>query len=383
MEFKSTKNSKKNFIQNAAKPKTHSSHEHEHHACGHDHHSANDKTKKMNQAQMQSLKWVVLFTAGFMIVEYIGGYLSNSLALMSDASHMLADVTALALSWGAIYISTIPASDKNTYGYKRFEVLVGFVNALVLLGIAVFIAWHAVERYFSPEKVQAQSMLWIAVLGLLVNLLSAFILSRSGIGHAHHGHDHEHSHEHGHNHGHDHGTHSHDHGHDHAQEHNTTLQKEKKQTNFAVDSAFLHVVSDAISSVGVIIASLAIIYLDWTWADPVVSILVAIMISRSAWQLLKKSSHIILQGVPDNYDVSEIREDLLQVPAVKEIHDLHLWSLGSGKLILTVHLKTNLNDSEKVLRDVKKMLLSKHHINHSTIQLEVNDDCHEDCASES
>ena len=146
-----------------------------------------------------------------------------------------------------------------------------------------------------------------------------------------------------------------------------------------MDSAFLHVMADAVSSVGAIIASLCIMYFSWYWADPVVSALVVVMVAFSAIRLLKKSSHIILQGVPEQYDLAQIRKDILAIPDVKDLHDLHLWGLGAGKMILTAHIITSIEKFEVVLHEVKDMLLSKYDIHHSTIQMEFNDDCKEDC----
>lgn len=294
----------------------------------HDHHFLEDTKRNRKR-----LKLILGITLVYMVIEYIGGYLSNSLALMSDATHMLADVTALGLTLGSFYLSTIPPNENNTFGLKRIEILVGFINGLFLLLLASAIIWAGIERYINPPEVKGFHMIGIATTGLLVNIIAGFILFK---GH----HD-----------------------------------------NLAMRSAFLHIVGDAISSIGAIIAGILVLYFDLKIADPIASIFVGSIIAISAFRLVKDSAHIILQGVPYKYNIEAIQTSILQLEKIISIHDLHLWSLNSGQSILTVHVViANLDNYHEVLEQVREVLLQEHQIEHSTVQLEINQqDCPVNC----
>lgn len=305
----------------------HQDHHHElTHGHTHTHHSTNQKALFIS----------FIFIAGFMIVEAIGGYLSNSLALLSDAGHMLSDAISLGLSFAAIVIGNkVSANGRKTFGYKRFEILAALFNGVLLLIISVWIIVEAISRITNPATVASGEMMVIAVIGLIVNILVAWIL----------------------------------------------MQGEKDE-NLNVRSAFLHVISDLLGSVGAIIASALIMFFGWGIADPIASMIVSLLILRSGWSVTRDSINVLMEAKPDNLDVEEIHDRITELEGVQGVHDLHVWTITSGFLSLSCHLTV----AEGINRDemLKKVeqLLSEYHLEHSTIQIEsINfTDCHSDCA---
>ncbi|HEX4924320.1 MAG TPA: cation diffusion facilitator family transporter [Bdellovibrionales bacterium] len=294
-------------------------HAHHHHHHGHDHaHERHEETKDSKR-----VLWVLLLTASFMGVEFAYGLLSNSLALVADSFHMLTDVAALALTLLAFYISGRPATDRNTFGYYRMEILAAFINGVMLAVMAVGIMYHAYERLQEPPHVEAGQVIVVALIGLAINLVSGFILMR--------GHHHE---------------------------------------NLNMRGALFHVMGDALASVGTLAASILILWKGWAWADPIVSVLIAVIIVFSAYRLISDTVHVILQGVPHHVNVNEIRECLLGVDGVDDIHNLHVWSLSSSTVILTVHIVARPNGPPDLLEKTKAVLKDRFHIRHSTIQVE-------------
>lgn len=278
----------------------------------------------------------IVLTALILVVEVGGGMWTHSLALLSDAAHVFTDIFALGLSFMALRLSALPADDSHTYGYHRLEVLAALVNGLSLVLIAIGIWSEAIQRFSAPQIIRSNEMLIIAVIGLVVNIVVALVLG---------GHDHDHSEKH--------------------------AQPVRKDLN--VESAFLHVLGDAISSVGVIIAAVLIARTGWQWLDPLVSILIGFIIVISAWRVLRSSLHILVEGVPEGLSSSQIKSSLLNVPAVQQVHDLHVWNICSGHIALSAHVV--LQDSSQcpqiqVMTDLKDMLLGQFGIEHTTIQFE-------------
>ncbi|WP_010631605.1 cation diffusion facilitator family transporter [Sporolactobacillus vineae] len=272
----------------------------------------------------------------FMIVEFAGGLISHSLALLSDAGHMLSDSISLGLSFAALVAGLrLPANNRKTFGYRRFEILSALFNGVLLLVISAVILIEAIRRFSSPVQVAGTEMLVIAALGLIINLVVAWILGRG----------------------------------------------ESKQ-NLNVRSAWLHVIGDLLGSVGAISAALMINLTGWQPADPIASILVSLIILRSGWQVSKSAINILMEGKPDELDVDEIREKIRAVHGVTNLHDLHIWTITSGFLSLSCHLKVadGVNRDE-VLRQVEH-ILEPYQLEHSTIQIEgaAYSDCHSDCA---
>jgi cobalt-zinc-cadmium efflux system protein len=273
---------------------------------------------------------IALFLTGtFMIVEVIGGILSGSLALLADAGHMLTDTMALALAAVAFRVSSRPADSKRSYGYQRFQILAAFVNGLSLLVIVGWILFEAAQRIMSPPEVMGPMMLVVASAGLLVNIF-AFIVLRGG-----------------------------------------------DKENMNIQGAVLHVAGDLLGSIAAIVAAIVIIYTAWMPIDPILSILVALLILRSAWYLLKRSAHILLEGAPEWLDQDRMQKRLIErIPAVRSIHHVHVWGLTPQHLMLTMHvaLKDNPPEPTAVVRRVKNVLREDFGISHSTIEIET-DDC--------
>jgi len=269
--------------------------------------------------------WIALgLTTSILVAEVIGGIVTGSLALISDAAHMLTDAAALVIALAAIRISKRPADGKRTFGYYRFEILAAAFNAMMLFGVAVYILYEAYHRYGNPPEIQSTSMLWFAAVGLVANVISISILGGG------------------------------------------------KDANLNVKGAYLEVWSDLLGSIGVIGGALVIRYTGWTWVDSVVAVAIGIWVLPRTWTLLKSSINILLEGVPEGTDVSGLSKAILQAPGVLSIHDLHVWSISSGKTSLTVHIVHAADVSPAaILREVKQVLADQFEITHVTIQCEL------------
>jgi cobalt-zinc-cadmium efflux system protein len=281
------------------------------------------------KGNIKRVQIALLLTGTFMFVEVIGGILSGSLALLADAGHMLTDTMALALAALAFRVSSRPADSKRSYGYQRFQILAAFVNGLTLLVIVGWILFEAVRRLMSPPEVLGPMMLVVASIGLLVNVFAFVVL---------HGGDKE---------------------------------------NMNIQGAALHVLGDLLGSVAAIVAAIVIIYTAWMPIDPILSVLVALLILRSAWHLLKRSAHILLEGAPEWLDQDRMQKRLIErIPAVNSIHHVHVWGLTPQHLMLTMHvaLRDNPPEPTAVVRRVKNVLREDFGISHSTIEIET-DDC--------
>jgi cobalt-zinc-cadmium efflux system protein len=278
---------------------------------------------------MRRVTIALVLTGTFMVVEVVGGILSGSLALLADAGHMLTDTMALALAAVAFQVSKRPADTTLTYGYQRFQILAAFVNGLSLLFIVGWILYEAVNRFIAPHEVLGETMLVVAVAGLVVNVISFTVL---------HGGDKE---------------------------------------NLNIRGAALHVAGDLLGSVAAIVAAVIIIYTGWMQIDPILSIAVAILILKSAWVLVKRSAHVLLEGAPEWLDIDTMREHLIgKVPEVASIHHVHVWGLTPQDLMLTMHVcvSTQPENPTDIIRRVKAQLREEYGIGHSTIEIEV-DDC--------
>lgn len=264
-------------------------------------------------------------TAITMVVEAAGGWLSGSLALLADAGHMLADSGALLFAWLAAVFSRRPADARRSFGYPRLEVLVGYTNALMLIVVAAWISIEAVQRLLQPAPILTGIMLWVAVAGLVVNATVLRV-----IGHAH----------------------SHD--------------------DVNVAAARLHVLGDLLGSVGAVSTALLIRYTDWLWADPLMSMLVTLLIINSAWRLLRRSAHILMEGAPEDAAADVVAEQLqARIPAIHDVHHVHVWQLGAGRRIATLHARLRDGaDPDAALGDIRRVLAESFRIDHVTVQLE-------------
>ena len=288
-------------------------------STGHDHGTSEIRYEK-------PLWWALGLTSTFLIAEIIGGLVTNSLALLSDAAHMMTDVIALTVSLIAVRMSRRPADARRTYGYARMEAFGAIINGGLLFVVAGYILWEAVGRFREPPEVASTGMLVIAILGLIVNLISMRLL-RAGSG-----------------------------------------------TSLNVKGAYLEVWSDMLGSLGVIVAAIVIRFTGWAWVDSLVAVLIGFWVLPRTWILLRESLHVLLEGVPKEIQLAELREALLGIPGVTGLHDLHVWSITSGKISLTSHLVYDpaLVDAEALLGTVKALLHDRYEIEHSTLQLETS-----------
>jgi cobalt-zinc-cadmium efflux system protein len=278
-----------------------------------------------SDSNMRRVTIALVLTGTFMIVEVVGGILASSLALLADAGHMLTDTMALALAAVAFHVSKRPADGRLTYGYQRFQILAAFVNGLSLLLIVGWILYEAFDRFLSPEEVMGRTMLIVASLGLLVNIFAFVVL---------HGGDRE---------------------------------------NLNIRGAALHVAGDLLGSVAAIVAAIVIIYTGWMAIDPLLSIAVAMLILKSAWVLVKRSAHVLLEGAPEWLDVDAMQDNLVtRIPEVSSIHHVHVWGLTPQDLMLTMHVTVDGEPASptSVIRSVKELLREDYGIGHSTIEIE-------------
>jgi cobalt-zinc-cadmium efflux system protein len=275
----------------------------------------------------QRLKWALLFTALILLVELIGGIISNSLALIGDAAHMFSDMAALGLSWLALTWAHRPSPNDKTYGYHRAEILAALINGILLFTMAGMIAMSAWERLDAPREIDSVMVMIVAAIGLVTNGIVIFILKDS-----HH--------------------HSHD---------------------LNVKSAFYHVIGDTISSAGVIVGGAVIWYTGWYYIDSLIALAIACLLVWGAKNILSDSVHILMEGAPKNASVTDVVQELKLLPGILDIHELHIWSICSNVNALSAHVlipDQKVNQAETILTDIQSALADKFNITHSTIQFE-------------
>ena len=273
-----------------------------------------------NGTARRALLIALALTAGFGVIEAIGGWVAGSLALLSDAGHMFTDAAALGLALFAQWVARRPPSHRASYGYARAEVLAAFVNALALLGLVAYIVIEAVRRLLAPQPVAGASVVVIGIAGLVVNLVSAWLLARAG-------------------------------------------------ESLSVRSALLHVVSDALGSLAAVIAGVVIVFTGWTPIDPMLSLLVSALIVRSTWRLLAQSTGVLMEGVPAHLDYDEIGRALTRVDGIAAVHDLHVWLVTSERAALSAHVL--IREPAKwpqTLAAAQRVLAERFRIQHVTLQ---------------
>ncbi|AZE51142.1 Cobalt-zinc-cadmium resistance protein CzcD [Pseudomonas chlororaphis] len=269
--------------------------------------------------------WMALgLTGSFMIAEVIGAFITGSLALLSDAAHMMTDALALAISLVAIQVGKRAADRKRTFGYARFEILAAAFNALLLFVVAFYILFEAWQRLSAPAEIQSTGMLVIAVLGLIVNLVSMRLLASASA------------------------------------------------ESLNVKGAYLEVWSDMLGSIGVIVAALVIMYTGWGWVDSLVAAAIGFWVLPRTWTLLRESMNVLLQGVPDGIDIDQVEQGIRAIDGVTEVHDLHLWALTSGKNVMSTHLVADLErrSEQQILAEVTELMHERFDISHVTVQVE-------------
>jgi cobalt-zinc-cadmium efflux system protein len=300
----------------------HGDHGHGHHDHGdHDHH---DHAKELRTTPIRRLMAAFGMTAAFMFVEAAVGWWSNSLALVADAGHMLADAAALGLAIFAQRIASQARTRSRTYGYRRAEVLAAFANGIALGLTAVWIFVEAAQRWQKPPQIMGVALTATAVVGLLVNIVSAMLLGLGAHGH-----------------------------------------------NVNTRGAFAHVLTDALGSVGAILAGVLVLLFGWNRADPVISAAIGVLVLWSGWRLVIETSRVLMEGSPVEIDLAHIEETLRSVPGVTDFHDLHVWSISDGFDVLTVHVVLDHGyHGTDVVAAVARRLRERHHLDHCTIQPE-------------
>jgi len=270
------------------------------------------------------LWWALALTASFLLVEIIAAFMTNSLALLSDAAHMATDTLALVIALVAVRLSRKPPDAKRTYGYARFEAFGALVNGTLLFIVAAYIFWEAIGRFNNPPQVASTGMLLIAGLGLVVNLISMRLL------------------------------------------------KAGSEESLNMKGAYLEVWSDMLGSLAVLIAATIIYFTQWWILDPVLAVLIGLWVLPRTWTLLRASVHILLEGVPDNIALSAVRQSLLDTPGVAGVHDLHIWSLASRSPTMTAHIVANgkVADLQILRQHIAEKLKNGFDIHHMTLQME-------------
>ncbi len=307
---------------NEHRPHDHGHDGHDHH--GHDHALA-EGSRQAPAGGKRDLLIALSITVLMMVAEVIGGLLSNSLALLSDAGHMLTDNLALLLSFFAMKFATLPATERKTWGFYRLEILAALLNGIVLVLLSLYIMYEAYLRMLHPQPVQGTLMLVIAVIGLVANIVGAFVLIRH------------------------------------------------RDTNLNIRGAFLHIVGDALSSVGVIIGGIIILYTGWYLIDPILSMMISLVIIYGSWALVKESVNILLEAVPGHIDIDTIAAEMAKIRGVREAYHIHAWTITSGVYAMSAHVLIDdqpVSGSRNIIDEIKEMLSEKFNVLHSTIQLE-------------
>lgn len=295
-------------------------HDHGEHAGGH----AHDHHHDLAGAPIRRLATALVLTAGFMVVEAVVGFWSGSLSLLADAGHMFADAGALGMAIAAQRIASRPRTAKQTYGFRRAEVLAAFINGVLLVGVALSVVVEAAHRLGGDHVVRGEAMGITAAGGLAVNGVAAWVLSRGGRG------------------------------------------------NVNVRAALAHVISDAMGSVGALVAGLLVAFGGWTWADPVASVFIAALVAANAVRLVRETAHVLMQGSPPGVDCAAIDAAVRRVPGVLDVHDLHAWRISDGYDVLTVHVVVaDPTAGTAVAREVTSLIQGEFGLSHVTVQPEI------------
>ncbi|MGG4479697.1 cation diffusion facilitator family transporter [Paenibacillus illinoisensis] len=298
-----------------------------HHNHDHGHHHAHPNNKKV-------LLFSFIIITLYMIVEAVGGFVTNSLALISDAGHMLSDAVALGIALLAFTFGEKAVNTGKTYGYRRFEILAATLNGVTLIAISLYIFYEAIGRFIHPPEVATVGMLIISIVGLLVNILVAWIMMRGS----------------------------------------------DTENNLNMRGAYLHVISDMLGSIGAIAAALLMMFFGWGWADPLASVIVAVLVLRSGFFVTKSSLHILMEGTPANVDVNDLVQTIKKVDGVHGVHDVHVWSITSNLNALTAHIVVDgtltIYEAETLVQKIEHMLEHKD-IKHVTLQVESENHLHD------
>ena len=283
----------------------------------------NTQTVSAASKHKKNLLIVLSLSGTYLIAEVIGGVITNSLALLADAAHMLTDVVGLLLAFIAIKIGERKADSKKTFGYYRTEILAAVINAVVLLGISLYVLYEAYQRFQNPPEVQSKSMLIVAGIGLIVNIVGMMILRKDS------------------------------------------------EASLNMKGAYFEVLSDMLTSIGVMIAGVIMLTTNWYYADPIISAAIGLLIFPRTWRLLKEAVNVLLESTPKDVDIDQLRKSLEQIPGVKNLHDLHVWSLTSGVNAMSAHVvKDNTISQNQLLERLTEDTMTNFKISHTTFQIE-------------
>ena len=272
---------------------------------------------------LANLILAIIINGGIVIFEMVFGLLISSMALISDAIHNLSDIAAMGFTYFAEKMSRRPATERKTYGWRKMEFIAAFVNSIVLSVVIAFIFWESVQRLMSPAAVSGKTMLWVAVVAFAGNGVATLLLQKISA------------------------------------------------RNFNIKTAWLHSLQDALFSLGVIVGALLITFFDLYFIDPLISMVICLFIAREIFKIIRHTVNALLDAVPADVDFNAVKGDLLSVPGVSEVNDLHIWQTGTGQKLLSAHLKSedNLPDHEAIIRTIQEILHDSYGINHTTIQL--------------
>ena len=290
----------------------------------HPHVHFNDLTKQT----VRRLALSLVITLVFVFIEIAAGLFSNSLALLTDAAHNFTDVLALALSWWALRLTSQPANHEKTYGYHRAGILAALANSTTLVVIALGIFYEAYQRFLNPPEVQADVLIGVGVIAVVINVVTALLVRRSA-------------------------------------EHDLNIR-----------SAFLHLMGDVLSTIGAVIAGIIIHYTNWNWLDPLVSVLIGVLILWSAWSIVREAIDILMEGTPTDIDMDSMVQDITSLDGVRGVHDLHVWSITQTMRTLSAHLVTDdmsISTGALIQAQVSEVLEKGYGISHATLQLECQD----------
>ena len=285
-----------------------------------EHNHVQDKTQP---ASLKNLFFAIVINGGIVAFEIVFGLLIQSMALISDAVHNLSDIAAMGFSYWAEKVSGRPANERKTYGYHKIEFIAAFVNSLVLSVAIAFILWEALGRLTAPPAIPGREMLWVAVIAFAGNGAATLLLQKIS------------------------------------------------SRNLNMRSAWLHSFQDALFSLGVIVGAALIMLFGWNVIDPLLSIAISLFILREIYRIVRQAVDSLLDAVPPDLDFSQVRIDLLSIPGVAEVNDLHVWRTGTNRKLLSAHLRMTegASDSETIIRQAQEMLMHKYGINHTTLQI--------------
>ena len=274
-------------------------------------------------ASLKYLSYAIVINGGIVVFEMVFGLMIQSMALISDAVHNLSDIATMIFSYWAEKISRRPATELKTYGYRKIEFIAAFVNSIVLSVVIAFVFWATLQRLTAPLEIPGREMLWVAVVAFVGNGTATLLLQRISA------------------------------------------------RNFNMRSAWLHSLQDALFSLGVIVGALLITFFDWPIVDPLISLLICIVIAREIFKIVRQAINSLMDAVPPGIDFIQVKNDLLAIPAVAEVNDLHIWQTGAEQKLLSAHLVSGEEspDHETIIRAVQELLLKKYGINHTTIQI--------------